>query len=408
MKNRQSILHKNLIEATVLALDQIMLKNQYADKVLEKILKSNRKWGARDRAFIAETTYDIVRWWRLLYEVLELRDVKACHLYSIAGIYLQMNGFKLPSWPEFKDIVEVNIASKISALNTQRKIRESIPDWLDEWAEQQLGNKWNTELQALNGEAHVVLRVNTLKIKRDELVSKLGEEQIKAFPLNEYPDAVQLNERRNIFQSNCFKEGYFEIQDASSQLVAPALKLEPGMRLIDACAGAGGKTLHAACLMHNKGKIIALDTEEWKLKNLQHRARRAGTSIVETRLIESSKTIKRLYHSADRLLLDVPCSGIGVLKRNPDAKWKLSPDFIARVQQMQQYILNNYHNMLKPGGVMVYSTCSIMASENQHQIRNFLTQQKNNFELLNETTIFPSESGYDGFYIATLKKLCDG
>ena len=187
-------------------------------------------------------------------------------------------------------------------------------------------------------------------------------------------------------------------------MIAPFLQVKPGMRVIDACAGAGGKTLHLAALMQNKGRIIALDTEGWKLEELKKRGRRAGVANVETRVIESSKTIKRLEKSADRLLLDVPCSGLGVLKRNPDAKWKLSVEFIDRVKAIQQQILTDYTSMLKPGGLFVYSTCSLFPSENEQQVEKFLKANSNKFELQEQKTILPSD-GFDGFFMARMKKV---
>jgi len=256
----------------------------------------------------------------------------------------------------------------------------------------------------LNEEAKVVLRVNTLKISRKELQKQLDAEEIATDAPPQFPDALLLAERQNIFTRQQFKDGLFEVQDAGSQLIAPFLKVEPGMRVIDACAGGGGKTLHLAALMQNKGRIIAMDTEGWKLDELKKRARRAGAGNIEPRVIESSKTIKRLENSADRLLLDVPCSGLGVIKRNPDAKWKLSLDFIERVKELQQHILENYTTMVKPGGLVVYSTCSLLPSENEKQVQAFLESKKDSFELLDQKWILPSE-GYDGFYIALIKRV---
>ncbi|MCZ8215023.1 MAG: class I SAM-dependent methyltransferase, partial [Cyclobacteriaceae bacterium] len=183
-----------------------------------------------------------------------------------------------------------------------------------------------------------------------------------------------------------------------SQAIAPFLQVEPGMRVIDACAGAGGKTLHLAALMQNKGRIISMDTEEWKLTELKLRARRAGVGNVETRVIESTKTIKRMEKMGDRVLLDVPCSGLGVLRRNPDAKWKLSPEFIEKVIDLQKNILHDYSMMVKPGGKLVYSTCSLMPTENEKQVATFLANNPD-FTLEEEKHIWPSE-GFDGFYMA--------
>ena len=175
------------------------------------------------------------------------------------------------------------------------------------------------------------------------------------------------------------------------------------MFVIDACAGAGGKTLHMAALMENKGRILSMDITKWKLDELKKRARRATASNVEPRLIEGSKTIKRLECKADRLLLDVPCSGLGVIKRNPDAKWKLDAGFIERTKELQQKILTDYSIMTKKGGQMVYSTCSILPSENRQQVDIFLKANKN-FEFIKDKSILPS-AGFDGFYMALIKRV---
>ena len=310
----------------------------------------------------------------------------------------------LPAWEEFKDVSPSQVKEREKKSVYTRKIRESIPDWLDDLGEEELGKeKWDMELSALNEEAQVVLRTNTLKVSKGELGKSLSAEGIQTTDLKDYPDALVLEERQNIFITPQFKDGLFEVQDAGSQAIAPFLQIAAGLRVIDACAGAGGKTLHMAALMRNKGRIIAMDTESWKLDELQKRARRAGVSNLEVRVIESGKTIKRLATSADRLLLDVPCSGLGVLKRNPDAKWKLSAEFIAKIRELQRHILLDYCDMLKPGGLMVYSTCSILPSENEKQIQQFLSEKKGTWRLLNEKHIFPSE-GFDGFYMALLER----
>jgi 16S rRNA (cytosine967-C5)-methyltransferase len=394
-------LYRNLSEAVIQGLESIFTENKYADKVIEKILKSNPKWGARDRRFIAETIYDIVRWHRLFKEISEAEDND---FWRLLGVWCLWNNTEFPDWEEFAGLSRKKIEANYEKLKDIRKIRESIPDWLDELGEKELGKEWDTELAALNEEAKVVLRVNTIKVSRKELQSDLEEnENILTEAPAEYPDALILEQRQNIFTRQQFKDGLFEVQDGGSQLIAPFLKPEPGMRVIDACAGGGGKTLHLAALMKNKGRIIAMDTEGWKLDELKKRARRAGVGNIEPRVIESSKTIKRLENSANRLLLDVPCSGLGVIKRNPDAKWKLTPEFMERVKELQQHILVDYSTMLKPGGLMVYSTCSLLPSENEKQVEKFLDSRKDKFELLEQKWLKPSE-GFDGFYMALIKR----
>ncbi|HMP99225.1 MAG TPA: RNA methyltransferase, partial [Cyclobacteriaceae bacterium] len=253
--------HLNTTMAVISALEQIFSQNKYADKVIEKVLKQNPKWGSRDRKFIAETTYDIVRWYRLLQYISESENN---HWYHLAS-WCIINNIGLPPWTEFEGIKASTVLQRKQAAMQIRKIREAIPDWLDELAFEELGDKWEKEITALNQQAAVVLRVNTLKTTKAVLKEVLAAEGIDTMALSNYPDALELVTRSNIFKNNAFKEGLFEVQDASSQLVAPFMEIEPGMRVIDACAGAGGKTLHMAALMQNKGRIIALDTEVWKL-----------------------------------------------------------------------------------------------------------------------------------------------
>jgi 16S rRNA (cytosine967-C5)-methyltransferase len=176
------------------------------------------------------------------------------------------------------------------------------------------------------------------------------------------------------------------------------------MRVVDACAGAGGKSLHLAALMKNKGNIIALDTKEFKLAELKKRAKRAGASIIESRFIDSTKVIKRLKDSADRLLLDVPCSGLGVMRRNPDTKWMLKPNEIENVIHTQREILERFSAICKPGGKMVYATCSILPSEGKNQINWFL-EKNNNWELEGEKQYSPLNFDCDGFYMALLNRV---
>jgi 16S rRNA (cytosine967-C5)-methyltransferase len=314
-------LFPNLVRAVVAALQEIFDEGRYADKVIQYTLKSNPKWGSRDRAFIAENVYEIVRWYRWLYELDGRPPKNEADWWRLFGIRLLLEGHILPSWTEFQSLHPETLLKRQDELQSIRKVRESIPDWLDALGEKELGEEWTPMLQALNEQAPVVLRVNRLKTSPEDLQEQLAASRILTESLG--ADALVVTRRRNLFTTESFKKGLFEVQGYSSQQVAPYLNVEPGMRVIDACAGGGGKTLHLATLMENKGQIIALDTEAWKLKELKKRARRNGAHIVETRPIESTKVIKRLANSADRVLLDVPCSGLGVIRRNPDAKWKL-------------------------------------------------------------------------------------
>ncbi|HOJ90711.1 MAG TPA: class I SAM-dependent methyltransferase [Saprospiraceae bacterium] len=392
-------LHRPIILIIKRVLEEIFQDKRPADKCLEFAFKNNKQLGARDRALIAETVYEILRYFELYAYCANTRT----NFWHIIASYFIIQDQKLPAWSEWQNLNIALIQKLYKEAQQQRLLRESIPEWLDELGQDELKNEWENILSALNKKADSVIRINTLKINNQDLQKKLFEANIPFQTIDQSEHALIIH-KKNIFQSDLFKNGYFEMQDAASQLVAPFLDLQSGMRVIDACAGAGGKSLHISSLLQNKGYVISLDTEKWKLEELKKRAKRNGVSIIETRWIENNKVIKRLHESCDRLLLDVPCSGLGVLRRNPDAKWKLTKEFIEEVKKTQSSILDSYCKMLRPGGKMVYATCSILPSENQNQISTFLNKHKE-FILEEEKTIWPHQFGFDGFYMARLKKI---
>ncbi|HIB37124.1 methyltransferase domain-containing protein [Mesonia sp.] len=400
-------LHRNLVFAVIDTLNAIFNENKYADKEIAKALKRDKRWGSRDRSFIAETTYDIVRWKRLYAEIADVKQpFSRPNLFRLFAVWATLRGIELPDWKQLEETPTRRIKGRFDELNQTRKYRESIPDWLDELGVEELGEeKWTKELAALNQQAPVVLRANTLKNNKKSLQQSLFEEHIETHTIKGYTDALELDERANVFSTQAFKNGLFEVQDASSQLVAEFLEVEPGMRVVDTCAGAGGKSLHLAALMENKGQVIALDIYENKLKELKRRAKRAKAHNIDTRTIDTTKVVKKLYGTADRVLIDAPCSGLGVLSRNPDAKWKLQPEFIDNIRKTQAEILDRYSKIVKEDGKMVYATCSILPSENQKQVEAFLQREAGkDFRLLNQKIVLAHESGYDGFYMALLEK----
>lgn len=395
------------VKAIFTVLKDVFEKGEYADKAIEKIMRANKKWDVRERSFVSEVTYDIIRNWRLLNTAANIETkLTDKNLWIIFGIYLIFDGYDLPESEYFKPVNEKKTISQLEKFYKIRKLRESLPDWLDEIGEKELGKKWDKVIQALNQKPNMVLRANTLKTNTKELQQLLAEENIKETSLVTWsPDAIELKFSRNVFRTEAFHKGLFEVQDAASQMVSEFLNVKSGMRVVDACAGAGGKTLHLAALMKNKGRIIALDTKQKKLLELKKRTARAEVNIVETRWIDSSKVTKRLKNTADRLLLDVPCSGLGVLKRNPDSKWKLSIEEIERVKKIQQEILTNFSDITKVGGQMVYATCSILPSEGEDQIKWFLNNENTKWNLLGEKRYSPDTYNADGFYMALLERL---
>jgi 16S rRNA (cytosine967-C5)-methyltransferase len=392
-------LHKPLLNAIVDALNQVFKEKRYTDKVLERLFKQNKQLGSRDRKFIAETVYDVVRHYRLLSEISNSSN----NFWFMVSVYFVLKGYELPDWPEFKHIEASYVRKTHDRLVKNFVVYHSYPDELNALAEKELGvTAWQTQAAAMNEPAEVVLRVNTLKINKDKLIQRLKEEGVETAEIKGYPDALILKKRVNVFPLKSFQEGLFEIQDAGSQAISEFTQVKAGQTIIDACAGAGGKSLHLAAIMLNKGRITSMDVADWKLEELKRRAKRASVSIIKTKVIEPEKTVKELHQTAEVLLLDVPCSGSGVFKRNPDAKWKFNLATFEKTKALQQDILQNYATMLKPGGTLVYSTCSIFPSENENQVKLFL-EKNSNFEKADEKSILPHE-GFDGFYMCKLIK----
>ncbi|PHS08396.1 MAG: RNA methyltransferase [Kordia sp.] len=398
-------LHRNLTYAVIDSIRDVFNEDMYAGKAVEQALRRDKRWGSRDRKFVAETIYDIIRWKRLYAEIAEVSEpFTRPNLWRLFSVWCVLRGIELPDWSQIEPTPSRRIKGRFDELSQIRKFKESIPDWIDEIGEKELGEKvWTKEIASLNIQAEVILRTNTLKTTREALQVKLLEDGIETVLLPKHPDAIKLVERANVFRTEAFKLGWFEVQDASSQLVAAYLDVKPGMKVIDTCAGAGGKTLHLAALMQNKGQLIAMDIYESKLRKLKVRAKRGGVHNVDLKAIESTKPIKKLHDKADRVLIDAPCSGLGVLRRNPDSKWKLQPEFLENIKKTQQEILCSYSKMVKPGGKLVYATCSVLPSENQDQVKQFLATNEE-FTFVSDKKILASESGYDGFYMALLER----
>ncbi len=388
--------HRPIFDGITQALKQILQDQKHLSVVLESAFKSNKKWGSRDRKLVAEAVYDIVRWYRRLDWALG-EDVKVREL--VLGWLALKDLVYDPEWSPEEFLTRWNSKAPL------RAIEYSVTDWFDTKGESELGKEtWEQVLPVLNERAPTFIRTNTLKISRKELRADLLKEQIESEAVGDH-DALKLLQKPNVFQMQSYKNGCFEMQDLSSQHVAYFAELKPGLRVVDACAGAGGKSLHMAALMQNKGKVLALDIHEWKLEELKKRAARGGVDVIETRWIESNKVIKRLKATADRVLLDVPCSGSGVIRRDPDTKWKLNEDECKKLTELQHFIIQDYSEMVKKGGLLIYSTCSLFPSENSKIVQMFINSSQNAFVLEAENSILPTSGGGDGFYMARMRRL---
>ncbi len=401
-------LHSNLLYGLFDCLNNTLNNKYYAHKSIELIFKKNKKWGSRDRSFVAEATYDIIRYLRL-YDKLSNSNYSYTinNIWKIISLWLYFNSYLEPKFKELWDFDKEKINKIKKILLKERVYRESIPDWIDQLAIEEIGEKkWEKEISSMNNKADLVLRINPLKTTKKNLIKKLYNQNIHSEEITDRPNALKVLKRVNIFRTIEFKSGFFELQDASSQLVAKFLDVNAKHKILDACAGAGGKTLHIASILNNKGNIVATDIHEYKLQELKKRARRNGIHNITTKVIDN-KFLKKNKNKFDRVLIDAPCSGFGVIRRNPDSKWKLNPKDFNSILNDQIKILNDYSKLVNDNGIMLYVTCSIFPSENEKQIELFLSSGfGKKFKIIEEKKISPYDSGYDGFYLAKLKKEC--
>lgn len=409
---------------------EILLRDQHpADQLIDGFFRRRRYLGSHDRRELAESAYGILRNLRLLREVIaQVRPsttAQAAWLFAAYKLHVEkaapatVRGYLLPlSDPELASLSAQNVEV---VAEKSIGVRLSFPDWLIVKLQQQIGELGvEPLLESLNQPPPLMIRVNTLKTTREACLLELQQCGVECTPSQLSPDGIQLSKRANLFSLGLFQNGWFELQDEGSQIISFLVDPKPTWRIADVCAGGGGKTLHLAALMKNRGEIFALDIVPRRLENLQKRARRSGIHNVRTQLLQENEIPAPLLGRMDAILIDAPCSGTGVLRRNPDAKWKISPEMIQEMSEKQQNILRHYAPLLKPGGRLVYATCSLLADENEKVIESFLgahadfhfadaaeiLKRYDLAELANDGLVhlFPHIHGCDGFFAAVLER----
>jgi 16S rRNA (cytosine967-C5)-methyltransferase len=369
-----------------------------ADRTVSAFIKARPYLGAKDRRLISEYFYGIVRNRRYLEALLEryVEEFPArANLYESKNHYLALfavyhftkrppGGGEFPESKWREAFPEAASGEFSSWLSNNREleflagqpavltgVRHSFQDWMIEELTSQFGEDTEKLLAALNEPAPIVLRVNTLKSTRDQCRELLLSEGIDCSPSGIVPDGLVAAKRFNVEGTRAFKEGAFEMQDEGSQLVAIIAEPASGMTVIDACAGAGGKALHMSALMRNEGEIVAIDTEKGRLGVLERRAFRSGATNIKT-LVLGNIVEENLKSKGDIVLIDAPCSGSGTIRRNPWFKWTISEKLVARYSGIQQKILSFNAQFVKPGGKLVYATCSFFRQENDDVVNAFL------------------------------------
>ncbi|WP_170830055.1 RsmB/NOP family class I SAM-dependent RNA methyltransferase [Williamwhitmania taraxaci] len=375
----------------------------YADKILQRLFLEKKGLNNRDRGCVSEMFYDLLRNKRLLESGMNFSGYKPIERsYLLASAYILWRDIQVPKrleLPRFN--FKAYLTRVASNAESNPAIRFSVPDWLFVLGKAELGDRWEKELDALNSSPLQALRANTLKTTVDDLQQKFADQGINCTKATDVANGLVMDRKGNLFLTHEFHEGLFEFQDISSQRVAELLDPKPGMLVMDACAGNGGKTLHLAALMENKGRLVAADNLVYKLSTMRRRAQRAGVLNVESVDAAIPNAFLPFHDLVDRLLLDVPCTGTGVWRRNPEARWLMKDTTLENLHTQQREIIASYSVMVKPGGQMVYSTCSILPSENRLQVEAFLAQNSN-FYLVKEIQLFPSETEGDGFYMALI------
>jgi len=420
---------------------------QPLDRLVADFFRHRTYLGSHDRRFIAETLYGIVRHRRLLEALLEqyvstrpdhaeLDAIRLRYLplYVIHSLHPDVGNIfseKIPSsyWKAYFPNIDLDPFVEwmrghfsldfLDGEETVRLgVRYSFQDWMvEEWIEE-VGSETAQLLQALNEQAQVALRTNVLKTTRAELQSRLAMEGIETEAAKYSPTGLIAKKRFNTQASPAFKEGWFEVQDEGSQLVAPLAAPRPGQTVIDACAGAGGKSLLMAEMMHNEGALIAIDIDGRRLQELETRAHRAGINNIRTQT--QGETIpENLFEAADVVLVDAPCTGVGTIRRNPMFKWRVTESLVRHYAEKQCAILSSNAQFVKPGGRLVYATCSLFRKENDDVVRTFLSNHSH-FAVRPPVAIlesiglskdgefvklYPHRHGTDGFFIAVMERI---
>jgi 16S rRNA (cytosine967-C5)-methyltransferase len=369
----------------------------YASEIIARSFRAHRELASGDRRRISETVYGLIRMDRRLDAILEeLAGREVRELGPAARDELKLLVYEaregLPveaAQAEGKRILGTDVdfgravaedagLGKRSGLEREA-VRLSYPTWMLETFTNDLGAAGGTALaDAMNSRAPMALRVNTARVSREALAARLAEEHVVAKPTALAPAGLVLETRVNAFGLTAFQEGLFEVMDEGSQVVAELVAPPPGGRVVDACAGAGGKTLAVGASMDGKGRLLALDTDGKKLEELRRRARRAGLTNVTARPVTAEGTTlpsEARPGGWDRVLVDAPCSGLGTLRRNPEARWRLTPDAVRAFPARQLALLVTYAPLVAVGGRLIYATCSVVEAENEGVVSRFVAER---------------------------------
>ncbi len=413
---------KSLIESSADVVGTLLDFMQPADAVLSNYFRNNRELGQQDRAFIADTAYAVLRRKRFLERLCgengSPRQMVLAALMRVQGVS-QRQLSEILSVAEGKWLVEFKARPEPELSPTEQA---DMPDWLYERLAAEFGEEALIQLcRGLNQPAPLDLRVNAVKSTREEVLAQFKTEHVGTMPCPYAPMGIRLKEKPSLSRHALFVTGKIEVQDEGSQLLGHVLQPKRGEMVADFCAGAGGKTLLLGAMMRSTGRLYAFDVSDRRLAKLKPRMARSGLSNVYPAAIanENDLRIKRLAGKMDRVLVDAPCSGLGTLRRNPDLKWRQTPQSVLELTRKQTAILAAAARLVKPGGRLVYATCSLLAAENEdivnaflavnpqfsrHSCADILKQQAIALDTGEDLRLFPHQHGTDGFYAAAMER----
>ena len=376
-------MHPNaLLELATELLHRVMQFDSPADNVVSDFFRQNRGLGMRERHTLAETTYTVLRQ-RLLFQHLA-QSGKGEMERRLVLLGWQGNAAFLRAALQEHEVLWLEQVGAVDRTTLPEKLRHNMPEWLADRLLAEVGDEFWPLVEALNGSAPLDLRVNTFKAKRETVQAEFTAANIEAVPTPFSPWGLRIQGKPALHKLEVFLRGDVEVQDEGSQLLALMTDAKRGEMVVDFCAGAGGKTLALGAAMRNTGRLYAFDTSGHRLASLKPRLARSGLSNVHPVQIahERDDRIKRLAGKIDRVLVDSPCLGLGTLRRNPDLKWRQSPQSVEELKVKQAAILASASRLVKPGGRLVYATCSLLQGENEEIAEAFSSERVRDFKPL--------------------------
>lgn len=409
------------IEAVIGLLSGILVDTKPADACLSSYFRTRRYIGSKDRAAISQKLFRILRsYHRLSWHIGAVQAMADARALVIADLLLNREHSAIsldeafsgegyapkPLSAKEKELAAILEKKALTDSGMPEQVRLECPAWAYAALQESLGGRLEAEMKAMMTQAPLDLRVNAIKATREEVLSALKEEGIVAAPGRLSPVSVRLEERAQITRHPLYTDGLVEIQDEGSQMVAVIADAKPGEQVADFCAGAGGKTLALAAMMQNKGRIVALDVLARRLEKAKLRFRRAGVHNIETRALDekAEKWLKRQRGHFDLVLVDAPCTGTGTWRRAPDQRWRQLGPSLDELLSLQRDILQKAALMVRPGGRLVYATCSLLAQENELQIEQFLQKHPEFFRRDDFLKLTPATTDTDGFFAARLER----